>query len=144
MVGLPLFNLGGVFHGNNIINAIYSVSGTQRNFVDLKAPESVVSGSPISALLSPIAPFAAISDRTTRAGPWPMTWPPSYDGNTLPRSGNLSFTTIGTNYPMPLKNSTDGPIISNISCSVGQQGVTTTYSFRTYTKKLGLFNREAI
>ena len=38
---------------------------------------------------------------------------------------------------------TEGPIISNIQTSIGQGGITTTYHFRTYTQKLGLFNKQA-
>lgn len=34
------------------------------------------------------------------------------------------------------------PIVSNIQCSISPQQVRTTYNFRTYTRKLGLFNKE--
>jgi hypothetical protein len=33
-------------------------------------------------------------------------------------------------------------MISNIQTSIGQQGISTTYTFRTYTRKIGLFNKE--
>lgn len=36
------------------------------------------------------------------------------------------------------------PILTNIMTSMGQNGITTTYSFRTYTRKLSLFNRQEI
>jgi hypothetical protein len=35
-----------------------------------------------------------------------------------------------------------GPIINNIQVQVGEQGVTTTYNMRTYTRKLGFFNKD--
>lgn len=36
----------------------------------------------------------------------------------------------------------DGPIINSIQVQIGENGITTTYNFRTYTRKLGLFNKE--
>lgn len=35
-----------------------------------------------------------------------------------------------------------GPIVSNIQVQIGEGGITTTYSMRTYTRKLGFFNKE--
>jgi hypothetical protein len=35
-----------------------------------------------------------------------------------------------------------GPIVNNIQVQIGQGGITTTYSMRTYTRKLGFFNKE--
>lgn len=35
-----------------------------------------------------------------------------------------------------------GPIVNNIQVQVGEGGITTTYSMRTYTRKLGFFNKE--
>jgi hypothetical protein len=37
----------------------------------------------------------------------------------------------------------DGPIITNIQTSIGSGGISTTYTFRTYTPKIGLFNKTA-
>lgn len=39
-------------------------------------------------------------------------------------------------------NSLGGPVITNIQTNVNQGGITTTYNFRTYTRKLGFFNKE--
>ena len=36
----------------------------------------------------------------------------------------------------------NGPLLTNINVQIGANGVTTSLSFRTYTKKLGLFNKE--
>jgi hypothetical protein len=36
----------------------------------------------------------------------------------------------------------DGPIINSIQVQIGEGGITTTYNFRTYLRKLGLFNKE--
>lgn len=35
----------------------------------------------------------------------------------------------------------DGPLISNIAVQVGSEGITTTYNFRTYNPKTGLYNK---
>ena len=35
-----------------------------------------------------------------------------------------------------------GPTINSIQVQIGQGGVTTTYNFRTYIRKFGLFNKE--
>lgn len=35
-----------------------------------------------------------------------------------------------------------GPVINSIQVQVGQGGITTTYNFRTYIRKFGLFNKE--
>jgi hypothetical protein len=37
----------------------------------------------------------------------------------------------------------DGPILNSIQVQIGQNGIITTYNFRTYTRKLGLFNKES-
>lgn len=37
----------------------------------------------------------------------------------------------------------DGPIINSIQVQIGEGGITTTYNFRTYVRKLGLFNKES-
>ncbi|MEX0597399.1 MAG: hypothetical protein WD512_12970, partial [Candidatus Paceibacterota bacterium] len=39
-------------------------------------------------------------------------------------------------------NGFDGPIINSIQVQIGEGGITTTYNFRTYLRKLGLFNKE--
>ena len=36
-----------------------------------------------------------------------------------------------------------GPVISNINVSIGSNGASTTYTFRTFTKKFTLFNKES-
>jgi hypothetical protein len=61
--------------------------------------------------------------------------PPAASSVTNP----LSYTVIKMT---GLNNYTNGPIITNIQTSIGQGGISTTYSFRTYTKKIGLFNKE--
>lgn len=69
----------------------------------------------------------------------------------LPTAGRLVYVpTIPASqthdmiYTIPILNGipTNGPIITNIQCNAGPGGITSTYSFRTYTKKLGLFNKE--
>lgn len=115
--GLPLFDLGGNFALNNI-GLSYKVSKRELKYIDIKDAQS-----------SSIVDLSYIPGANT-------------------------FITAGSTNNSELKykildlqsdpNYTEGPIISNIQCAVGQQGIITTYSFRTYTRKLGLFNREEI
>ena len=36
----------------------------------------------------------------------------------------------------------DGPTCSSVKSTIGPDGITTTYGFRTYTRKLGFYNKE--
>lgn len=40
------------------------------------------------------------------------------------------------------EGSINGPIVSNIQIQIGEGGVTTTYSMRTYSRKIGFFNKD--
>ena len=37
----------------------------------------------------------------------------------------------------------DGPLINGLSVNIGSQGMTTTYTMRTYNRKIGFFNKDA-
>jgi hypothetical protein len=118
MPNLPLFNLGGVFSTNNI-DLAYAPGTVMYRYVDKKTTNSTgpvdLSYIPGAANANPLTDNSVDVDYTI-----------------------VSISGSGANY------TTDGPIISNIQSTVGQNGITTTYSFRTYTRKLGLFNRESI
>lgn len=49
---------------------------------------------------------------------------------------NLGSALIGENQTF------GGPIVSSIQVQVGEGGITTNYNFRTYTRKLGFYNKE--
>jgi hypothetical protein len=126
MPGLPIFNLGGDFIYNNINltpkdsnetlfgNYSYNTSGII--VYDAKDTQPLVDLSYFPG--ATIAYTPPTSNRQTA----------NYKIIDLRYGGNYEF----------------GPIVTNIQCSMGQQGISTTYSFRTYTRKLGLFNRESI
>jgi hypothetical protein len=40
------------------------------------------------------------------------------------------------------EGSINGPIVSNIQIQIGEGGVTTTYNMRTYSRKIGFFNKD--
>lgn len=120
MVGLPIFNLAGAFNGNNINRFNYTAVAYDLTYVDAKA-----------IFIDPAADgsFAGINNPTF--------------GQT-PSLGLSNVTTLSSVYSLiTLKNTEyDGPYISNMQASITDQGIKTTYNFRTYTRKVGLFNRE--
>lgn len=120
IVGLPLFNLGGVFASGAYSSQFnYNVVSSGIQYKDYKDTGGLVSNV-----------F------------YPMP------GNMINPEGLTESSVTATYTHLQLKPKvdaiTEGPIISNIQVSTGQQGVTTTYTFRTYTRKIGLFNREAM
>lgn len=118
MVGLPMFDLGGAFSFGNINvaipnNALVSNSYSYTDIKNSPTPLSDLADSPLGSILNLVANNDAL-----------MT---------------LNYSTLQLN----TKNLyVEGPIITNIQVNISQQGLTTTYTFRTYTKKLGLFNKE--
>lgn len=114
MPGLPLFNLGGLFASGDF-GSNYVAYTSGYKYQDTKNDQQ------------------ALVDLSYIPGGSVVYAPP-------PPPVEVQYSIIaisGTPYY-------GGPVISNIQCSFGQQGITTTYTFRTYTRKLGLFNREAI
>ena len=125
MPGLPLFSLGGVFNEKNAgigasSSGQYVASGAYYEYADVKYTN--VNANNINF---------AMSGYTT----------PELIINPIPDTGiNISkFHILNATSPYPV---TQGPIITNIQTSVGQGGITTTYTFRTYSRKMGLFNKE--
>lgn len=39
-------------------------------------------------------------------------------------------------------NETNGPLLNSVSTDISEQGITTSYTFRTYTRKIGFFNKD--
>jgi hypothetical protein len=114
MPGLPLFGLGGVFSLDNMSSSIYKSQTTGLIYYDAK--------------------------ETSWVGPDLSYIPGAKPAITASPTGIITaeYTTIGvTGIKSP-----PGPIISNIQCSIGQNGISTSYNFRTYTRKIGLFNKE--
>lgn len=114
MPGLPLFDIGGSFALENL-GLKYQGSVKDYVYNDIKdSATSVVNLSYIPGATPVVGvPTQSISVATYKV---------------FDLKNNLAFV--------------DGPIITSIQTSVGEQGISTTYSFRTYTRKLGLFNKE--
>jgi hypothetical protein len=120
IAGLPLFNLGGVFKSGSYNSQFYyTLIISNYIYNDYKDTTSVL----------PNVFY-----------PMPGTIAYSPISNTTPVAANYSYIKLVPTTSM----ATEGPIVTNIQVSTGSQGVTTSYSFRTYTRKIGLFNREAI
>lgn len=114
MPGLPVFNLGGSFVSNNI--------GLNYDAITTRD---------IAYTLTTYNPSVLV-DLT-------------YAGGSQVLNPNSATDTVFTYQIIDLKQSSsyfEGPIISSIQTSIGQQGISTTYTFRTYTRKIGLFNKE--
>lgn len=118
MPGLPLFSLGGVFSIDNAgIGTVgnYSCTGLDYIYNDVKYSNN------------------GIFDMYGAMPGIPNLPSGSFVNN------QSDFKVLKVNSPQPV---TQGPIITNIQTSVGQGGITTTYTFRTYSRKMGLFNKE--
>jgi hypothetical protein len=114
MPGLPLFDLGGIFSFGGI-NYDYVVNTGNLIYVDAKR------------ITETFPDLSYIPGAVVAVGPPPTaTYIQAY--TVLDLKANVKPS--------------GGPMISNIQCSIGQQGISTSYSFRTYTRKIGLFNKE--
>ena len=115
MPGLPIFNLGGSFSYGNFAFVPTGVYAQKFTYLDKKRRAD-----PLAALPSNLARLYSGVISTTGIDV-------------------IEYKTIA----LALDNSSNsGPIITNIQTNIGQGGISTTYSFRTYTRKLGLFNKE--
>ena len=117
MAGLPLFNLGGTFSFGNFGSIPTGVRITGIPFTDVKYI--------VSSLIPNLGNVG---------------YPALFEG-LLPTTGSQTITY----QVLQLKSSPNaigGPVITNIQTSVNEQGAITTYSFRTYSRKLGFFNKE--
>jgi hypothetical protein len=114
---LPIFTLGGAFTTGMLTPPGMTVTSGSIKYTDRKDNESATRSFPVHPLNSGIS-LANATPETV-----------SLDYNIIKISG--------------ISNYTNGPIITNIQTSVGQGGISTTYHFRTYTPKLGLFNKQS-
>jgi hypothetical protein len=114
---LPIFTLGGAFTVGMLTPPSAILESGSIKYTDYKDNESATRSFPVNPLNSGIS----------LANPAPQTVALDYKIAKI----------IGTS------NYTNGPIITNIQTSMGQGGISTTYHFRTYTPKLGLFNKQS-
>lgn len=115
---LPLFGLGMGFSDDAVNPPIVGTTGVNITYTDYKDNADDSIGGPILDFTSG---DTGLATRTSI----------HYD---------LSYTIFELT---GLGSYVDGPIITNIQTSMGQGGITTTYTFRTYTPKIGLFNKQA-
>jgi hypothetical protein len=118
MPGMPLFDLGMGFTSGNLTPAFRGISTTGLLYTDVKDSSLPTSFSLLPQITGAI-PTGLLSNITT------TTTSLTYN----------TYNITGLNYY------STGPIVTNIQLSVGQQGLITTYTFRTYTPKVGLFNK---
>jgi len=119
MPGMPIFDLGMSFTSGNLISPSTTLNMTGMLYTDIKDVGLPITFSNLPQITDNI-PTGLLSQITTS-------------------SGLLTYQIYNIS---GLKNYfTSGPIITNIQLSIGQQGLTTTYIFRTYTPKVGLFNK---
>jgi hypothetical protein len=123
MGGLPLFNLGGAFNSQALNDTFPISSATYVSYIykEIKRTNNVYSNS--STKNRSLSEFSELSSANY------LTY----------TNGTLTYNVIKLPYNA---NYLSGPIISNISVEMGRGGLKTSYSFRTYTRKLSLFNKE--
>jgi hypothetical protein len=119
MAGLPIFNIGGFFDPQ-ILNNVFPItlSADTLTYTEIKRslPAGDFSGS--------ISEF----NQLTNIDNWTYSSP-----------SVLSYRVLNSNY---ISGSNTTPIVTHINISIGADGVKTSYGFRTYTRKLSLFNKE--
>lgn len=119
MAGLPLFNLGGSFN-DQILNNVPSIDGFY--YDEFKITEHKRTTDPLSSAMS-------LVDANQL----------NYINSLTYNSGDLKYNVIRLPYKA---DALSGPIVSTIGVDIGSNGIKTTYMFRTYTRKLSLFNKE--
>ena len=118
MIGLPIFNIGGAFNyqARNGITPIGSPTTGTITYEETKRTSNVF----VNRSLKEFHELSSTNDLTIT-------------------NKTVTYNPIRVPY---IANYTDGPIISYLNVDVGRNGIKTTYSFRTYTRKLSLFNKE--
>lgn len=128
MPGLPIFDLGSDFN-------IDGQNNRNRNFNDLISFINYRYQDVKDNTKNTLSNFSEIA--------LPNTFIPS-NLSTLKTDSvniqNLNYTTIRVATPIA-KPST---VITNVQVNIGSEGIETTYSLRTYTKKLSLFNKTEV
>lgn len=132
MIGLPIFGVGGQFALpttstltttqvlNN--NEIYNVTTNQIQYYDHK----------LTAIGNQITQSALNSYASTL---------PDYIGSNSFNNVLLSYNVLRLN---ATNTSSLAPIVSNIQVSIDTNGATTSYQFKTFSRKMGLYSKENV
>ena len=129
IAGIPLFNLGGSFNENTTNkDLVYTEFEDTYTFKDVKEGSLFSNNFPE---LTNINEYMAIND-------------PGYiSGDIVYKVPSIAIKDKNGNR-LTSQYFTQAPILTNIMTSMGQNGISTKYSFRTYTRKLSLFDRQDI
>lgn len=127
IAGTPIFNLGGSFDRDATNGYIKTVGGKEKYiFTEVKSNFSF-----IPPILTKIQQYMELES-------------PNYLQGTIDYSvADVSIIDANGNR-IRHDSYTQAPILTNIMTSMGQNGISTKYSFRTYTRKLSLFDRQDI
>ena len=127
IAGSPIFNLGGSF-GRNATNGYIDNVNQKEYFVftEIKGGSSIT-----PPILTKLNKYMEIED-------------PSYTQGTI--SYAVADVAVLNQDGNRIRHDTytQAPILTNIMTSMGQNGISTKYSFRTYTRKLSLFDRQDV
>jgi hypothetical protein len=118
MAGLPIFNIGGAFD-IQALNNIFPVTASTENLYYSEIKRTLPAGD----FAGSITEFNQLLD---------------IDNWTYSSVSTLTYSTLKTSY----KHGSNSPIITHINIDIGSNGIKTSYGFRTYTRKLSLFNKE--
>lgn len=118
MAGLPIFNIGGAFNSQALNNTFPVSVGTENLYYS-----EIKRALPAGDFPGSITEFNKLSD---------------IEGWTYSSLSTLTYNTLKTTY----NHGSNSPIITHINIDIGSNGVKTSYAFRTYTRKLSLFNKE--
>ncbi len=126
MPGLPIFDLGGNFDLDSFNNVSVDFSKyigrSQYSYTDVKSNTNSLSN------FSEIGFANSFGSSLSSAKP------------VVNNNVDVTYETIRLDTQIAKPQT----VITNIQVNIGNQGITSTYSLRTYTKKLGLFNKTEI
>jgi len=129
-VGTPLFKLGGAFSSSCLLEDLSFVPGQTQTYTWTEVKQGSIFPNSWPSLTE-IGNYNEIND-------------PGYIQGTIDYIvPDIPIKDLGGNR-IEYNYYSNAPILTNIMTSMGQNGITTTYSFRTYTRKLSLFNRQEI
>jgi hypothetical protein len=132
MIGLPIFGIGGQFtlpstgtpgpDQVSINNDLYTITTNRIQYYDhkLTALGNQITQSALNSLASAL---------------------PDYVGSSSFNNVLLNYNALRLNTENPASLA---PVVSNIQVSIDTNGATTTYQFKTFSRKMGLYSRENV
>lgn len=128
IVGTPIFNIGGAFSYNSRNESLaFAIEYDRFTYTEVKEGSIFPTFSPNINNLTDI--MAEILD-------------PGYTEGTIVFDVPSIKLKDAVNQRIDPKYYSNHPILTNIITDVGSNGISTTYQFRTYTRKISLFNKQ--